>query len=49
MVNYTQGQVINGMFNCRLGPTNETNCKGAQIEISELGFQVFNGQVISVI
>ncbi len=47
MVNYTQAQVVNGMLNCRLGPTNETNCKGAQIEISELGFQVFIGQVIS--
>ena len=47
MVNYTQAQVVNGMLNCRLGPTTETNCKGAQIEISELGFQVFVGQVIS--
>ena len=47
MANYTQAQVVNGMLNCRLGPTKETNCKGAQIEISELGFQVFMGQVIS--
>jgi hypothetical protein len=47
MANYTQAQVVNGMLNCRLGPTSQTGCPGAQIEMSDQGIQAFVGQTLS--